>query len=46
MGVDESAAMEALEKAGIKASGEKTIRQIADENGVHPSQIRQVLENQ
>jgi len=45
MGVDESAAMEALEKAGIKASGEKTIRQIADENGVHPSQIRQILEN-
>jgi len=46
MGIDESAAMDVLEKAGIKASGEKTIRQIADENGVHPSQIRQILENQ
>lgn len=46
MGVDESAAMEALKQAGIKASGEQTIRQIADENGVHPSQIRQILENQ
>jgi hypothetical protein len=46
MGVDESAAIEALKQAGIQASGEKTIRQIADENGVHPSQIRQMLENQ
>jgi hypothetical protein len=46
MGVDESAAIETLDQAGIKASGEKTIRQIADENGVHPSQIRQMLENQ
>lgn len=46
MGVDESAAIEALKQAGIKASGEKTIRQIANENGIHPSQIRQRLENQ
>jgi hypothetical protein len=45
MGIDESAAIEALDKTSIKASGEKTIRQIADENGVHPSQIRQILEN-
>jgi uncharacterized protein YfkK (UPF0435 family) len=46
MGLDESAVIEALKKAGIKASGSKTIRQIADENGVHPSQIRQILEKQ
>ena len=45
MGIDESAAIEALKKAGIKASEKKTIRQIADENGIHPSQIRQIFEN-
>ena len=46
MGIDEPAAIETLQKAGIQVSGKKTIRQIANENGVHPSRIRQILENQ
>lgn len=38
-------AMDGLEKAGIKAKPDMRIREIADNNGIHPSQIRQVLEN-
>lgn len=45
-GINESDAIDGFEKDGIKASSGKTIREIADENAVHPSQIRQILENQ
>ncbi|MDH4201968.1 MAG: DUF4405 domain-containing protein [Phycisphaerae bacterium] len=39
-------AIDILKAAEIEAVADKTIRQIADENGVHPSRIRQILENQ
>jgi hypothetical protein len=45
MDIDLTKAMEALEKAQIQANPDAKIRAIADENNVHPSQIRQILEN-
>lgn len=46
LGIDESAAIKALQEAGIRVAADQTIRQIADDNGIHPSQIRTILENQ
>lgn len=43
MDLDIEAVIERLKEAGIKASSDKTIRQIADDNGIHPSEIRQYL---
>lgn len=36
-------AMDTLRQAGIQASADQTIRQIADENNIRPGQIRQLL---
>jgi hypothetical protein len=46
MNLDMQKAIDILKAAEIEAAADKTIRQIADENGVHPSRIRQILENQ
>jgi len=42
--LDVDMAVKKLQNAGYKAGPEKTIRNIADSIGVHPSQIRSVLE--
>lgn len=39
-------AIDILKAAGITASADETIRTIADNNNIHPSQIRQLLETQ
>jgi hypothetical protein len=44
MGLDVNTAVKKLQDAGFKAGPEMTIRAIADTSGVHPSQIRTVLE--
>ena len=44
-GLDVNAALKKLEEAGYKASSDMTIRGIADITGVHPSQIRTILED-
>ena len=44
MNLDMAVVLETLKNAGLSASAEQTIRQIADENGIHPSEIRQLLE--
>ena len=41
--VDIQKVITALNAAGIKAQPDQTIRQIADENGIHPSDIRPYL---
>jgi len=38
------AAIAKLQEAGFKATGQMTIRQIADVAGVHPSEVRRLLE--
>jgi len=45
MGLDVNKAVEKLQGAGFKASPDITIRVIADTAGVHPSQIRTLLES-
>jgi hypothetical protein len=45
MGIDLKKAIEALKAAGIEATADMRIRVIADQNNMHPSQIRQILEN-
>ena len=45
MGADIQKAIDTLENAGINAKPTMRIREIADNNGTHPSQIRQILEN-
>jgi hypothetical protein len=44
-GLDVNAALKKLQEAGYKASSDMTIRGIADITGVHPSQIRTILED-
>lgn len=44
MNRDVDQAIETLKAAGIEATADKTIRQIADKNNVHPSKIRQCLQ--
>ena len=44
MGLDVNKALKKLQDAGYKASSDMTIRSIADTTGVHPSEIRTVLE--
>ncbi len=44
MGLDVNTAVQKLQDAGFKASPDMTIRGIADTAGVHPSQIRTLLE--
>ncbi|MGH2270481.1 DUF4405 domain-containing protein [Anaerohalosphaeraceae bacterium U12dextr] len=41
--LDMNTAMDTLRQAGIQASADQTIRQIADENNIRPGQIRQLL---
>lgn len=43
MNLDVDQAIDILKSAGIESTPDKTIRQIADENGIHPSTIRQLL---
>lgn len=45
MGLDVNMAVQKLQDAGFKASPDMTIRGIADTAGVHPSQIRTLLES-
>lgn len=45
MGIDPAKAMEALSAAGIEANSNMSIRTIADEHDIHPSQIRKILED-
>ena len=45
IGIEPEKAIEALKAAAIEASANMRIRKIADENNVHPSQIREILEN-
>ena len=45
IGIDLKKAIETLKAAGIEASADMRIRAIADQNNMHPSQIRQILEN-
>ena len=44
MGLDVKTAVQKIEDAGFKAGPDMTIRGIADTAGVHPSQIRSLLE--
>lgn len=44
MQLDVQKAIESLKDKGIQASADQTIRQIADTNGIHPSEIRQHLQ--
>ncbi|MBC8473177.1 MAG: DUF4405 domain-containing protein [Planctomycetes bacterium] len=44
MGLDVNEGVKKLQKAGFKASPDMTIRSIADSTGVHPSEIRTLLE--
>lgn len=46
MGLDVNAAVKQLQEAGFKAGPDMTIRGIADTAGVHPSEIRTLLEAQ
>lgn len=41
--LDINTALERLRQAGIKASADQTIRQVADENNIRPGEIRQLL---
>jgi hypothetical protein len=43
-GLDLSVAMEKLRRAGLSPSEEMTLRAIADAAGIHPSDVRQLLE--
>jgi len=43
-GLDVNTAVESLKKAGFDARPESTIREIADSAGVHPSEIRAVID--
>jgi len=43
MGVDKATAMQGLQSAGFKGSENMTLREIADEAGVHPSEVRRIL---
>ena len=44
-GIDTQTAISALKQAGIECTPDQRIRQIADNNNTHPSQIRQTLES-
>ena len=44
MGLDVNKAVKKLQDTGFKASSYMTIRVIADTAGVHPSEIRMLLE--
>ena len=43
--MDVNAALKKLHEAGYKVRSDMTIRSIADSSGVHPSQIRTILED-
>ena len=45
MGIEPEKAILALKAAGIEATTGMRTREIADQNNMHPSQIRQILEN-
>lgn len=44
--LDMDTALERLRQAGIKASADQTIRQVADDNNIRPGEIRQLLQRQ
>ncbi|MEN6307027.1 MAG: DUF4405 domain-containing protein [Anaerohalosphaeraceae bacterium] len=44
LNLDINTAMETLRQAGITASADQTIRQIADQNNIRPGELRQLLE--
>ena len=44
VGLDLDKAVEKLRAAGLEATGEMTMRQIADAGGLHPSEVRRLLE--
>lgn len=44
--LDMDTALERLSQAGIRASADQTIRQVADENNIRPGEIRQLLQRQ
>lgn len=44
MSISVEDAMKALNAAGIQAAADQRIRDIADKNNIHPSQIRRILE--
>jgi len=44
MGMNETRALQNLQDAGFGASADTTLREIADTAGVHPSQIRRIIE--
>ncbi|MFZ9010423.1 MAG: hypothetical protein ACO20W_00855, partial [Anaerohalosphaeraceae bacterium] len=45
MGIETEKAIKALKAADIEAAGNMRIREIADQNNMHPGQIRKILEN-
>ena len=45
MGVEPEKAVMALKATNIEAAGNMRIREIADQNNMHPSQIRKILKN-
>jgi hypothetical protein len=45
MGIDFEKAIKALKAADIEAAANMRIREIADQNNMHTSQIRKILEN-
>ena len=45
MGIEPEKAIKALKAADIEAAGNMRIREIVDQNNMHPSQIRKILEN-
>ena len=45
IGVEPEKAIEALKTAGVEATADMRIREMADQGNMHPSQIRQILEN-
>ena len=45
MGLDVNEAVKKLQNAGFKANSDMTMRSIADSTGIHPSEIRSLLES-
>jgi hypothetical protein len=45
IGIESEKAIEALKAIGVNATVDMRIREIADRNNTHPSQIREILEN-
>lgn len=45
IGIESGKAIEALKAAGVEATGDMRVREMADQNTMRPGQIRQILEN-